>query len=354
VPGRAEENPGRIEQNGSRVDLDAYVAAHADTWRRLEQLTRRVARPRRLGGAEVDELVELYQRAATHLSVVRSAAPDAAVVARLSTLVVQARAAVAGGHRPGWRDLRRFATRTFPAAVYGGWRWSLGVALGFLGVAAALAAWIAGSAEVQATIAAPQAIRDLVEEDFADYYSAHPAAAFAVQVWTNNAWVAAGTLCLGILLGLPTLWILWQNAANLGVVAGLMAAHAKLDLFFGLITPHGLLELTAVFVAAGTGLRLGWTVVDPGPRTRTQALAAHGRAAVTVALGLVAVLLVSGVIEGFVTPSPLPTAARIAVGVVAEAAFLVYVAVLGRRAVAAGDTGDLPADLRGDTLPTAG
>jgi len=71
-------------------------------------------------------------------------------------------------------------------------------------------------------------------------------------------------------------------------------------------------------------------------------------------LGLVLVLAISGVIEAFVTPSPLPTWARIGIGVVAEAAFLTYVFTLGRRAVRAGETGDLAADLVGDSLPVAG
>jgi CBS domain containing-hemolysin-like protein len=82
-------------------------------------------------------------------------------------------------------------------------------------------------------------------------------------------------------------------------------------------------------------------VIDPGPRPRSQALAEEGRAAVTVALGLVAVLLVSGVIEAFVTPSGLPAWARIMIGLVAEAAFLTYVIVLGRRAAAAGLSADI-------------
>ena len=76
---------------------------------------------------------------------------------------------------------------------------------------------------------------------------------------------------------------------NVAVSAGLMAAHGRLDIFFGLITPHGLLELTAVFVAAGTGLRLGWAVIDPGPRSRSEALAEQGRAAVGMAIGLTGV-----------------------------------------------------------------
>ena len=66
-----------------------------------------------------------------------------------------------------------------------------------------------------------------------------------------------------------------------------MIGHGRGALFFGLILPHGLLELTAVFVAAGVGLRLFWAWVAPGPRTRAPALAQEGRAAAAVAIGLV-------------------------------------------------------------------
>ena len=75
---------------------------------------------------------------------------------------------------------------------------------------------------------------------------------------------------------------------------------------------------------------------------------------VTVALGLVVVLAVSGVVEAFVTPSGLPTAARIGIGGLVWAAFLTYVGVLGRRAAAAGETGDVRAELAGDEAPVAG
>lgn len=336
------------------MDVDAFVAAHSAEWRRLENLVGRANRPRRLSGAEVDELVGLYARAATHLSVVQTNSPDPALVGRLSALVARSRGAVTGAGTPARQDLPRFFRVTFPAAAYRSWRWSAAAAAGSLLVALALGAWVASSPHVQSALLPRQEVRQLVEHDFANYYRSHPAGAFAAQVWTNNAWVAAIALCLGVLLGLPTLLILLQNAANLGIAGGYLAAAGKSGLFFGLILPHGLLELTAVFLAAGTGLRLGWTVIDPGPRRRVDALAAEGRAAVTIALGLVVVLLLSGVIEAFVTPSPLPAWARIAVGVVAEAGFLAYVGVLGRRAVRGGETGDLPVGLRPDVVPIAG
>ena len=332
------------------MDVDAFVAAHQPEWDRLDSLARRRGK---LTGPEADELVALYRRASTHLSVVRSAAPDPALLARLSALVGRARTAVAGSPDPGWGDVLAFVTQRFPAVVYRSRSWWVPTALAFVAVSTVIAWWVAATPAVQASIAAPEEIRQLVEEDFEDYYSANPAASFAGQVWTNNAWVAAGTLVLGVFLGLPVLYILLNNAVNVAIAAGLMAAHGRLDIFFGLITPHGLLELTAVFIAAGMGLKLGWTVIDPGPRSRADALAETGRAAIGMAIGLTGVLLISGMIEAFVTPSGLPTWARIAIGLAAEVAFLAYVWTYGRRAALAGETGDLaPAD-RGDALPAS-
>ncbi|GAA5044093.1 putative membrane protein SpoIIM required for sporulation [Thermocatellispora tengchongensis] len=331
------------------MDIEAFVGAHKGTWDRLEYLVRH---KRSLSGAEVDELVDLYQRVATHLSIVRSRSADAALVGRLSALVARARAAVTGAHTPAWREFVRFFAVSFPVVAYRARWWWLGSAAAFYAVATVIGFWVAGDPQVQAAVGTPEEITQLVEHDFADYYSANPAGSFAGQVWVNNAWVAAQTIVSAILLGLPIPYILWQNAANVGVIAGLMGSRDRLDVFFGLITPHGLLELTAVFLAAAVGLRLGWTAVAPGARARMQAVAEEGRAVMSVALGLVAVLLVAGLIEGLVTPSGLPTWARIGIGVLAEVVFLAYVLVFGRRAALSGETGDV--ERAPDLAPSAG
>jgi uncharacterized membrane protein SpoIIM required for sporulation len=335
------------------MDVDVFVAAHQAEWDRLTELLRRGTR---LRGPEADELVTLYQRTATHLSIIRATAPDPVLLGRLSSLVARARAAVTGTPSPTWREIGTFFARRLPAAIYLSRRWWVATAAVFLLATTALAAWVATNPTVRATIAAPEEIRAMTRPggEFESYYSSNPAASFAAQVWTNNAWVAAGALLLGVLLGVPVVLILLVNATNLGVAAGLMVAAGRGEVFFGLITPHGLLELTAVFVAAGTGLRLGWTVVDPGGLTRGEALARQGRTVVAIALGLVCVLLISGVIEAYVTPSGLPTSARIGIGVLAELAFLAYVFVPGRRAALAGETGDVDEEYAGDTLPVVG
>jgi uncharacterized membrane protein SpoIIM required for sporulation len=336
------------------MDVDVFIAAHQGEWTRLEQLVGRTRRPGRMSGDEVDELVTLYQRVATQLSIVQTRSPDPVLVARLSRIVADGRAAVTGTHSAAWRDITRFFVVTFPVAVYRARRWWLPTAVVSLAIAAGFGWWIATHPDVQRGLLPAQSVRELTGSEFVHYYRAAPAHDFATQVWTNNVWVAASTLAGGLLFGLPTLYALFQNMLNLGVDGGYMVAAGKSGLFFGLIAPHGILELTAVFVAAGTGLRLGWTMIDPGPRRRADALATEARSTMTIALGLIVVLAVSGVIEAFVTPSSLPTWARVGIGLIAEALFISYVWLLGRRGVQAGETGDLELEARGDMAEVAG
>jgi uncharacterized membrane protein SpoIIM required for sporulation len=171
-------------------------------------------------------------------------------------------------------------------------------------------------------------------------------------VWLNNFWIAWLVIAFGI-TGFVPAYVLLQNAVGVGQPAAIMSEQGHLDIFFQLILPHGMLELTAIFVAIAAGFRLFWTVLDPGGRPRGQAVAEEGRAFFTVALGMMGALAVSGIIEGFVTPSSLPWPVKIAIGAVALVAFWAYVLVVGRRAYRAGETGDLAERDRGDVLPIA-
>lgn len=338
--------PGGLEHS---LDLDAFVTEHAGEWRRLEQLSRR----RRLTAAEADEILSLYQRAGTHLAMVRSRSPEPVLVARLSRIVLAARGAITGGPAFSWRVVGRFFTQTFPLAVFLAWRWWVSVAVTFTGAALLLMRYVAAHRDVQTLFLSSGAIRQLVNSGFAGYYTEYQAQNFALQVWTNNAYLTAQCLAAGVLI-LPVLYVLAGNLLNLGVVGGIMIGNGHAGEFFGLITPHGLLELTAVYVAAGAGLRIGWAWIAPGPgRTRGRALAQTARSAMLVALGLVVVLAVSGAIEAFVTPSPLPTVLRIGIGVLAWLTFLGYVFTLGPRAARARRTADLDLGLSGAPVPTA-
>lgn len=322
------------------MDLDAYVIAHSRDWSRLEELLK----IRRLSGGESDELVERYQQVATHLSVVRTSAPDASLIAYLSSLLARARNKAAGTRVTGWRGVTTFFTERFPAALYRLRWWWIGCLTANAVVAGVMMWWLVEHPRVEQSLLSPQEVDQLVSNDFAGYYSEYAAGHFATQVWVNNAWVSALCIALGI-LGVPVILLLFNNVANLAIIGSIMMRHDRGELFWGLILPHGLLELTAVFVAGGVGLRLFWSWIEPGDQSRTASIAREGRTAATVALGLIAVLLVTGVIEAFVTPSGLPTWARVGIGVLAELVFFAYVFVLGRRAVRRGHTGDIDASL---------
>jgi uncharacterized membrane protein SpoIIM required for sporulation len=343
----AEAGTGREYSVG--VDLDAFVAAHQGEWSRLEYLARHGSP----SGAEADEILDLYQRVATHLSLMRSSAPDPSLVSYLSSLLARARTRSAGTRSVAWADFGGFFTDTFPAALYRTRRWWIVTAIANVALSLAIGWWFLSHPQFESSLMSPAEIDKLVNSDFQHYYSQFAASHFAAQVWTHNAWLTAICIALGV-LGIPVVYLLFENALNLGVIGAIMINHDRGSLFFGLVLPHGLLELTAVFIAGATGLRLFWSWIDPGPRTRSRALAEEGRSAIAVALGLVVVLAVSGVVEAFVTPSPLPTWARVSIGVLVEVAFLAYVFTVGRRACQRGATGDVSARDAGDTAPVVG
>lgn len=321
-------------------NLDRFLATNQPLWDRLAQLTGRAGGGvSRLSAAEIDELVRLYQRTSSHLSYVRTYYGDPALVTRLTGLVAASGAVVYGARPKSLRALGDFFRVTFPAALWHSRHFVAVATALFFVPAISVGVWLANS-ERAIEASAPPALREAyINEDFESYYSSKPASEFAAEVTTNNIQVGFLAFAGGVLLCVPTALLLVYNGGLLGVPAGLFAAAGQSPKFFGLILPHGLLELTAIVIAGGAGLRLGWSLIDPGDRPRRAALTEEGRRSVVLVLGLVATFVVSGLIEGFVTGSSLPTAARVGVGVAVEVAFLLYVYVLGTEAVARGRTG---------------
>lgn len=315
------------------MDFDAFSVAHRPMWDRLNHL----ASQRRLSGDEVDELLRLYNSTATHLSTLRSTAPDPSRLQELSLILVKARSRIVGAQSNNGLAIKRFFLIDLPAALYRVRWWTHGVTAVFIVVAVAFGAWVALTPEGLSAMGSEDAQRQYVETEFAQYYS--PGFDFATRVWTNNGWIAMQCVAFGI-TGVFPVYVLIQNAIGVGSAGGLMIAHGEAIQFFSLILPHGFLELTAVFCAGATGLRLFWVLVSPGNRPRAVALAQEGRSLMIVGVGLVLALLLSGVVEGFVTGSSMLWWLKLVIGALVLAAFWTYVYVLGRAAVRGGFTGD--------------
>lgn len=322
------------------MDFDAFSKAHSPTWDRLKVLTKQ----RRLTGPEADELVSLYNSTATHLSILRSSAPDPSKIQDLSMLLAQARARIAGAHAPSANAIKKFFLVDLPAAMYRVRWWTHGVTIAFCLVAFGFGLWVATTPEGLNSMGPESARQEYVDVLFAEYYA--PGFDFATRVFTNNGFIALQCVAFGI-TGIFPAYVLLQNAVAVGSTGGMMVAYGEGVQFFTLILPHGFLELTAVFMAGAAGLRVFWVLVSPGRRPRLLALAQEGRALLIVSVGLVLALLLSGVVEGWVTGSDLLWWVKILIGAIVLGVFWFYVYFFGGRAVRAGYTGDMEEAERG-------
>jgi uncharacterized membrane protein SpoIIM required for sporulation len=318
------------------MDLDAYSAANAAEWDRLARL----AQQRGLDGAAADELIEHYQAGSTHLSVIRTTVGDSPQSDGLSLALWRARQRFTGTAANPLRQLTVLFVHQLPAALYR-IRWlTIAVTVATVLVGLVFAVWYSSDPRVFATLGPRSALEHYAEQDFVGYYSDSSEAGFTGQVWTNNAWLAAQCVMFGI-TGVWVPYVLFSTATSLGQSAAIMNEFGRLDHFFLYIAPHGQLELYSIFLAAAAGLLIFWSWISPGARTRRQALAEDGRAFFTIVIGVLLTLLISGVIEGFVTRQDWPWVIKIGIGTVALAVVLVYQWVVGGRAYRAGQTGDL-------------
>lgn len=319
----------------NRVDADALADARRAEWARLDELTRA-----RLDGEGVDELIMRYRAASADLADLKTSVGTSPQSAYVSTILARARLRLTGAADNILVQTGRFFARQLPAALYR-LRWTtLAVTLVALVIIAGTAAWISSDPALVAALGPPDLLAQYADEDFTGYYTENPPAVFAGMVWTNNAWIAAQCVLFGV-TGIWPVYAIVQNAMNVGVAIAILAAHGRGDVAVLYLLPHGLLELTCIFVAAAAGLHVFWAWVAPGARTRGAALAEAGRSLATVAMGLVFALALAGLVEGFVTGWALPWPIKIGIGVAALAVFLVYMLGVGRRAARQGETGDL-------------
>lgn len=322
------------------MDIDRYLLQNQPAWARLAELSGRARWHRSsLTAAEIDELVALYQRTSAQLSHVRTTYRDPELIARLTRLVAEASAAIYGQRsRPG-RALGRFFADTFPAAVWHLRRFVFVATLVTFLPALGMAVWLTHDQGALDRSASPAYRQEYVEDRFEQYYSDQPSVVFFAQVTTNNIRVSFMAFALGLFGVLPGVYVLAQNGLLLGQAAAWMIAAGDGARFFGLILPHGLLELTSIVIAGAAGFALGWAWIVPGDRRRSDALAHEGRRAAAVVLGLMATFLMAGTIEGFLTGSGLSAALRVTAGASIWVAFVGYIVLRGRTAAARGITG---------------
>ncbi len=291
-----------------RLRSERFRREREDDWKRLERLLARAeAGVDRLTDEELIAMPVLYRAALSSLSTARATSLDAALVAYLEGLSARAYFFVYGARARPLERVGRFFAVDWPAGVRALWRETLlasavllvGIVAGYL-LTTADPDWFYGimpdgMAQGRDPAASTESLRDtLSAEDDADGLSV-----FSAFLFSHNSQVSLLSFALGFAFGLPTVLLEGYFGATIGALMAVFASRGLGWELGGWLSIHGTTELFASALSAAAGFHIGKAVAFPGRASRLDAAAAAGRRAGTVMAGVVVMLFLAGLLEGF-------------------------------------------------------
>jgi len=315
--------------------VNEFYQSRKNDWETLSQLLDQSQKDMRgLSEAQVRELARLYRAVTSDLALAKRDFPRNEITTYLNQLVARAHAVVYRSEPLALKRMWQFATTGFPRLFRETWRFTFVAALLFIlpaiaaGVSVyvrpATVAWLlpAGSQQLVDTVEDKQLWIDIPVEE-RPYTSSF--------IMRNNIQVSFLAFASGLTAGLLTLWVLFTNGLSIGALTGLTAFHGIGFELWTFVIGHGVIELSIIFIAGGSGLMLGWSILQPGLMRRRDALAQAARKAVYLLLGAVPWLVIAGTIEGFISPNnDIAAPIHWAVGIVSGIFLYSYLLLAGR------------------------
>jgi len=310
-----------------------YLARQAD-WQALTQLLDRSQRGLAgLAPDELDRMGALYRLATSDLALAQRDYPDQRVTEYLNQLVARAHALIYQSEPLAAGRLWDFAARGFPRAYREALPFIL-VAMALLIIPALIAglstAWQPASARWLLPAEAQDLIPSIEQKQLWTDIPVSERPYASTFIMQNNIQVAFLAFGGGMLAGLYTVWTLVFNGLMLGGLTGLTAHYGIGFELWTFVIGHGVIELSVIAIAGGSGLMLGWAILQPGLLRRRDALALAARRAVRLVIGCVPLLVVAGTIEGFISPSALPWPVHWAIGLGSGVVLYAYLLLAGR------------------------
>ena len=292
--------------------IEQFIESRRPRWERLEKLLQSLEREkgRNLQPSDLPDVGRLYREATADLARLQAFQQEAALpdelLDYLNHLVARAHGQIYRSPTHGWTQLWRFLRSTFPQTFRATAPWTLSaLAIFLLAFTYGLAAGLVDDTFIP--LVAPPHLIQQVEGGkvwFDSILAVRPLA--SSKIMTNNISVTFLAFALGITFGLGTVYIMAFNGLLLGTLAALCHLHGLSVDFWSFVLPHGVIELSAIFIAGGGGLFLGSALIVPGDLSRKEALIQRGRKSVQLILGCIPLLIVAGVVEGFFSPAHLP------------------------------------------------
>lgn len=292
--------------------IQNFIKSRKPRWERLELLIRTMER----GGKNRQmvwnplELARLYREATSDLARLQTfrekTSEPGDLEVYLNQLVGRAYGRIYRAPPPSWTSLWTFLRSTFPETFLKTAPWTLTAFGVFLlgGLYGFIVTMIDDS--FIPLLVSPHLIQKVEEGKvwFDSILAIRPLA--SSMIMTNNISICFLSFALGMTFGLGTIYIMAFNGLMLGAIAGLCHIHGLNVPFWSFVLPHGVIELTAIFISGGAGLLLGTALLAPGDLPRKEALIQRGRQAGLLALGCVPLLILAGIIEGFFSPALVP------------------------------------------------
>ncbi len=284
---------------------------------------------------EVREFGELYRRAAADLAIARAETRDPKVINYLNSLVVRAHGKIYRADGDGVSLIRKYFAHDLPKAARDTWKFSFFSFL--LVLAVGIASFLLCFNDAQfANLLGLGPIEGMAASNtqwWKDLNAANQVG--SSQILTNNIQVTFMAFALGAFFGIGTLYVLVINGLHIGGVLGITY---RVNPEFGnelttFMAAHGFVELTCIFLAAGAGLAIGYSIMVPGDLSRAQAVKKAGITGVHVVIGCAIFLFISGFIEGYLSPSAAPAWTKLATGLLTGALLLGYLGFAGRGVV---------------------
>ena len=313
--------------------MNIFLKDEKDNWRRLEDLLGMMKGSglRGLSRMEVREFGELYRRAAADLAIARAETRDPKLINYLNSLVIRAHGKIYRAESEGAHLVVRFFTREFPETFRANGKYmaiAFGVFAGFAIFGFAATWWNIDFMHFVALSGVQEAITSN-DEWWRDLNRANQVG--ATEILSNNIIVTIRAFAMGAFFGIGAFYDLAFEGARLGSIFG---ACYKLNPPFGnslaaFVIGHGVIELSCIFFCGGAGMMIGYAIVNPGDLSRAQALKKKGMEAAKIVMGCACFLVIAGTIEGFLSPSNLPTAVKIGTGIGTGIAMYSYLFLVG-------------------------